>query len=348
MAVNKFEQTIQTELPLRPFLSTDVEQEMVFVRRGLGPRQMQAIEIREGEVLGKVGGVLKSIKMTEVDAVSHNQTFTSARWNIVHNRNNTNVQVSLYDVNGNSFEPDAILTTKNQVSVSLAEPAIGRAVLIFAPATEAISFLPEESVLVPELITEAVTTSGVELPVDVLKEDGTLIAGNGVRNYDFTKSANNHLLLAIGARVRGNRDRFIPEVDAFTIELADTAFWNLVPTMALLDLTGGSVLTNYYDTVLTVSQGLESVVFTLDRAGSMLLLTDAEGLQVGMGSHTADLSVYQALLSSEHLAGLTSAVRNTAGAPLGEFTVTLTATPKELIEADVVTAAISVTVTAQV
>lgn len=55
---NEFEDFIKLELPLRPVLQADGNEETILVRRGQGPRIFELITLNEGEVLGKFGGVL--------------------------------------------------------------------------------------------------------------------------------------------------------------------------------------------------------------------------------------------------------------------------------------------------
>jgi len=73
MAVNPFNEFVKTELPLRPILSTDGNQESVLVRRGAGPRVFESVDINEGEVVGKSGGLITSVPMTAglVAATTH-------------------------------------------------------------------------------------------------------------------------------------------------------------------------------------------------------------------------------------------------------------------------------------
>jgi len=59
-----FNDFVQLELPLRPAILTDPPLETVLVRRGLGPRILEPVVINEGEVLGKVGGLMTSVPLS--------------------------------------------------------------------------------------------------------------------------------------------------------------------------------------------------------------------------------------------------------------------------------------------
>lgn len=141
MAGNPFENFIQVELPLRPFLPSDVEQESIIVRRGQGPRQMSGVKLTNGQFLGMVDGVLQGVEQkpigTPVDAVIFAQAEASDVWTVQHNRNNVNVLVQLYGTDGKVFDPDAITVAANTVTISLYEAAAGRVVLLFIPEPEA-------------------------------------------------------------------------------------------------------------------------------------------------------------------------------------------------------------------
>jgi len=57
----QFELFIQTELPTRPSVALNPPQETVLVRRGVGPRVYESVDINEGEVLGKINGAVQSV-----------------------------------------------------------------------------------------------------------------------------------------------------------------------------------------------------------------------------------------------------------------------------------------------
>lgn len=135
---NPFEDFIQREMPLRPFLPSDVALESVIVRRGQGPRQMAGVQLAEGQVLGLKDGVLQGVEAgaggTAVDAVVHVQEEAATTWTITHNRNNVNVVVDVYDADGKWFVPNGLQVTANTVVIDVLEAQAGRVVLIFIPA----------------------------------------------------------------------------------------------------------------------------------------------------------------------------------------------------------------------
>lgn len=136
---NQFEEFIQREMPLRPFLPADVATESVIVRRGNGPRQMAGVTLAEGQVLGLKDGVLQGVTGgsggSAVDALSFVQEEAATTWTVTHNRNNVNVIVNVYDADGNWFSPNGLKVTANTVVVDVLVAQAGRVVLVFIPAT---------------------------------------------------------------------------------------------------------------------------------------------------------------------------------------------------------------------
>lgn len=134
---NPFEEFIQREVPLRPFMPADVAQESVIIRRGAGPRQLTGVALTEGQVLGLKDGVLQGVAGSNggsaVDAVSFEQEEAATTWTITHNRNNVNVVVNVYDADGKWFVPNGLTVTTNTVVVDLLDAQAGRAALIFIP-----------------------------------------------------------------------------------------------------------------------------------------------------------------------------------------------------------------------
>ncbi len=137
---NPFEDFIQLELPKRPWMASDVQEESVIVRRGAGPRQLQGVVLGEGQVLGMKDGVLQGVAAgaggTGADAVSFVQETPATTWTITHNRNNVNVSVSVYDADGKAFTPDEITVAANTVTITVLEASAGHAVLFFIPVPE--------------------------------------------------------------------------------------------------------------------------------------------------------------------------------------------------------------------
>lgn len=132
---NPFEDFIQTELPKRPFLASDVDEESIIVRRGQGARALAGVKLSEGQVLGMKDGQLQGVAQTgggsAVDALPYVQEEEAVQWVITHNRNNVNVVLNLYGADGKAFEADEVEVAANTVTITLLEAAAGRAILIF-------------------------------------------------------------------------------------------------------------------------------------------------------------------------------------------------------------------------
>lgn len=134
---NAFEDFIQLELPKRPFLASDVDEESIIIRRGQGARALAGVKLAEGQVLGMKDGQLQGVAQesgnggSAVDAVTHVQEEAATSWVITHNRNNVNVVLNLYGDDGKAFEADEVIVAANTVTITLLEAAAGRAILIF-------------------------------------------------------------------------------------------------------------------------------------------------------------------------------------------------------------------------
>lgn len=103
--MSAFEDFVQLELPKRPFLETNPSEETVMVRRGLGPRQLTAVALNEGEVLAKVGGVIVGTTISALVAAGGGAVrkailpvvIAADTWTIEHNLNSENVIVQIFD-----------------------------------------------------------------------------------------------------------------------------------------------------------------------------------------------------------------------------------------------------------
>lgn len=137
---NPFEDFIQVEMPKRPYLPSDIAQETVLIRRGVGPRQLAGLTLAEGQMLGMKDGQLQGVipepTGTPIDAFPHVQSEAAAQWVITHNRNNVNVLVQLYGSDGKLFDADSVTVAPNTVTVDLHTAATGHAVLLFVPQPE--------------------------------------------------------------------------------------------------------------------------------------------------------------------------------------------------------------------
>lgn len=129
-----FQTYIQLELPKRPYLEDDVAEEGVIVRRGPGPRQLGAVVLAEGEVLGMDQGILKGIPNVGAGGTvghTHTQSVGQTQWVITHGKNNKNVVITLLDQNDKVIFADEMEVTSNVVTVNFLEAQIGKANLVF-------------------------------------------------------------------------------------------------------------------------------------------------------------------------------------------------------------------------
>lgn len=132
-----FNDFVQTELPLRPYLANDVPEESVIIRRGLGPRQLSAITLGEGQVVMKVGEQLQAVNLADVaggvDGYAHEQLSPQSTWIITHNRDAGNLPiVQVYDLDGKAVVPNETLwISTDEIRIEFSEPFAGRAVMMF-------------------------------------------------------------------------------------------------------------------------------------------------------------------------------------------------------------------------
>lgn len=128
---NPFQDFIQLELPKRPFLETDTATETVFVRRGVAPRQMATVSLNDGEVLGKVAGVIQGVVPATAEGIEHVQAVANVTWTISHNKNNIKYIVQVVDDNNDVIVPDNIRVEANTATLTFTAAQSGRANLMF-------------------------------------------------------------------------------------------------------------------------------------------------------------------------------------------------------------------------
>lgn len=140
MAGNAFNTFIQIEVPKRPYLESDVDQETIIIRRGNGPRQLQALKLDEGQTVLFKDGQLQAIKAGALDAGmdvrSIPQDTPSDQWVLSHGMNCNNVMVQVIGKDNKVFNPSDIeYIDTNTVHVTLPQEVAGTALLVgFAPA----------------------------------------------------------------------------------------------------------------------------------------------------------------------------------------------------------------------
>jgi hypothetical protein len=133
--MSAFEDFVQLELPKRPYLETDVSTETVIVRRGLGPRQLSSVALTDGQVLGKVAGVLTGVSIgagATFKKYSETISVASSTWTITHGQASSVFIAQAFDAAGNVIIPDEIRTTSSSVVTVLFNTAqTGSIKLIF-------------------------------------------------------------------------------------------------------------------------------------------------------------------------------------------------------------------------
>lgn len=131
-----FESFIQLELPRRPFMLTDVEEESVIIRRGAAPRQMDGIKMTDGQVLGMKDGKLAGIGSGSggsfAGGFTHIQEESASTWVIQHNRNSTDISApTVINSAGNVVFPDSVSVATNTVTLTFSVAQAGKATIVF-------------------------------------------------------------------------------------------------------------------------------------------------------------------------------------------------------------------------
>jgi len=118
MPANPFNEFVKTELPLRPILSTDGNQESILVRRGVGPRVFESVNINEGEVVGKSAGVLTSVPFPNGSApTTHSILANSTKTIATYSKTTFVSKKTIIEINnGTSFESFEMLIGKTTLT----------------------------------------------------------------------------------------------------------------------------------------------------------------------------------------------------------------------------------------
>ena len=135
--MSAFEDFVQTELPKRGYLNSDVPQESIIIRRGAGPRQFDAITMPEGQVLAFVGGQLQAVSMTSLVSSGLKKAILTVSeatdiWTINHNLGYDDVIVQCFDDQNFVLIPDTTqIVDANTVRITFSQPQSGVARVIF-------------------------------------------------------------------------------------------------------------------------------------------------------------------------------------------------------------------------
>lgn len=135
--MSAFEDFVQTELPKRGYLNTDVPQESVIIRRGTGPRQFDAVTLTEGQVLAFIGGSLQPVSIGTLVSSGLKKailtvTEAASEWLIVHNLGYDDVIIQCFDDDRFVLYPDTMqIVDANTVRITFTTPQTGVARVIF-------------------------------------------------------------------------------------------------------------------------------------------------------------------------------------------------------------------------
>jgi hypothetical protein len=136
--MSAFEDFVQTELPKRPYLTADVSQETVMVRRGAGPRQLAAVALADKQVIALVNGVLVGTTVAALGNGVRKAVLTvpllseADQWDIVHNFGSTNAIIQVVDHDGFVVTPDLIqIVDANSIQILFNTAQAGTARVIF-------------------------------------------------------------------------------------------------------------------------------------------------------------------------------------------------------------------------
>lgn len=135
MSGNAFNTFIQIEVPKRPYLEQDVDQETIIIRRGNGPRQLQALKLEEGQTVLFKDGQLQAVKAgglaNGMDVRSIPQDTPSNQWILSHGMNCNNVIVQVHDGSQKMVTPsDVEYIDANTVHVTFPDEVSGTALLV--------------------------------------------------------------------------------------------------------------------------------------------------------------------------------------------------------------------------
>lgn len=133
-----FETYVQVELGRRPWLKDDVPEESVLIRRGAGPRQLEGIELGEGQILMNVAGEIQAVTLEDLtstgsaDGYEHIQDTASSNWVIPHGGDTNNLIVQIYDESNHQIIADDIhMVDNDNLVINFSQITIGRAVIMY-------------------------------------------------------------------------------------------------------------------------------------------------------------------------------------------------------------------------
>lgn len=241
------------------------------------------------------------------------------------------------DILDEAFEPGVTSVTLNanplshgyagQLLVQLVEGKTPLAEVVVDPVLSG----PSYPTPVPVYLTDVVFGDG-EVTQKGQKEDGKMLIGTGNPSGDLFKADNGEIELAVGARRYRDINTFPPVDGKYTFDIADDADWNFPFSVALLQ--EDRPVTELYDVTLSIGSDATSeiVEFTLHRddEGGFHFVNEALGLDINDSAADATGSVVQNIqrvtFYKEHLGAV---VVNGAGAPVGDYHISLKAVRRE-------------------
>jgi hypothetical protein len=137
--MSAFEDFIQAELPRRPWVAADPSQETIPVRRGAGPRQLDFVALTDGQVLGKVSGVVQGITVPGLGGETipkgyvHIQVGANVTWSINHAMNSLDCVPVVFNASGQQLIPDSFaVVDADNVTITFQTAMTGKAIILFA------------------------------------------------------------------------------------------------------------------------------------------------------------------------------------------------------------------------
>jgi len=121
----EFEDFVQTELPLRPVVANNEDEETLLVRRG-PPKNYEAVPLLEGQVVGKKNGTIQGVNGTGDKNRVHVQSMAAAVWQVAHNLDKM-VSVTVVDTGGNTVEGSILFIDLNNIQITFSAPFTGQA-----------------------------------------------------------------------------------------------------------------------------------------------------------------------------------------------------------------------------
>ena len=132
-----FEEYVQLELPKRPYLENDVPVESIIIRRGEGTRQLDGLELGDGDILIKRNGSLVaepiSSSVSAIQSLVHVQNTPALQWSINHDKANSNVVITILDTNKHEILADTVSVGDNSITIDFSVAQAGLANVIFLP-----------------------------------------------------------------------------------------------------------------------------------------------------------------------------------------------------------------------